>query len=36
MLKAQWDTQEAIPNAKMVILRDMERHLDGSHAGKRR
>ena len=32
MLKAQWDAQETIPNAKMVILRDVEKHVDGSHA----
>ena len=32
VLKAQWDAQEAIPNAKMVILRDVEKHVDGTHA----
>jgi hypothetical protein len=32
VLKAQWDAQETIPNAKMVILRDVEKHVDGSHA----
>lgn len=32
VLKAQWDAQKAIPNSKMVILRDVEKHVDGSHA----
>jgi len=32
VLKAQWDAQEAIPNAKMMIIRDMEKHVDGMHA----
>jgi hypothetical protein len=32
VLKAQWDAQQVIPNAKMVILRDVEKHLDNSHA----
>ena len=31
VLKAQWDAQEAIPNAKMMIIRDMEKHVDGTH-----
>ena len=32
VLKAQWDAQQAIPNAHMVILRDVEKHVDGYHA----
>jgi hypothetical protein len=32
VLKAQWDAQETIPNAHMVIIRDMEKHVDGMHA----
>jgi hypothetical protein len=31
VLKAQWDAQKAIPNAKMVILRDLERHPKDQH-----
>ena len=32
VLKAQWDAQQAIPNAKMVILRDLEKHPQDQHA----
>jgi hypothetical protein len=31
VLKAQWDAQQAIPNAKMVILRDLEKHPEDFH-----
>ncbi len=31
VLKAQWDAQQAIPNAKMVILRDFERYPEDQH-----
>jgi hypothetical protein len=31
VLKAQWDAQQAIPNAKMVILRDLEKHPEDQH-----
>jgi hypothetical protein len=31
VLKAQWDAQTEIPNAKMVILRDLERHGKNPH-----
>jgi hypothetical protein len=31
VLKAQFDAQEAIPNAKMVILRDIEKHPANVH-----
>ena len=29
VLKAQWDALQAIPNARMVILRDVEKHEGG-------
>ena len=32
VLKAQWDAQQAIPNAKMVILRDLEKHPKDQHS----
>jgi hypothetical protein len=32
VLKAQWDAQQAIPNAKMVILRDLEKYEEDPHA----
>ena len=31
VLKAQWDAQKAIPNAKMVIIRDLEQHPGDFH-----
>jgi hypothetical protein len=31
VLKAQWDAQEAITNAKMVIIRDVETHPQDVH-----
>ncbi|MBP88077.1 MAG: hypothetical protein CMJ64_15360 [Planctomycetaceae bacterium] len=31
VLKAQWEAQEAIPNAKMVIIRDLEQHPNDFH-----
>jgi len=31
VLKAQWDAQQAIPNAKMVIIPDLEQHPDDLH-----
>ena len=31
MLKAQWDAQKAIPNAKMVIIPELEQHPDDFH-----
>lgn len=31
VFKAQWDAQQAITNAKMVILRDLERHPQNVH-----
>ena len=31
VLKAQWDAQQAIPNSKMVILRDLEKHPKDRH-----
>ena len=31
MLKAQWDAQQAVPNAKMVIIGDLEQHPDDFH-----
>jgi hypothetical protein len=31
VLKAQWDAQEAITNAKMVIIRDVETHPQNVH-----
>jgi hypothetical protein len=31
VLKAQWDAQKAIPNAKMVIIPDLEQHPDDFH-----
>jgi hypothetical protein len=31
VLKAQFDAQKAIPNSKMVILRDIERHPPNVH-----
>jgi hypothetical protein len=31
VLKAQWDAQQAIPNSKMVILRDLGKHPKDQH-----
>ena len=31
VLKAQWDAQKAIPNAKMVIIPDLEQHPEDFH-----
>ena len=31
VLKAQWDAQKAIPNAKMVFIRDLDQHPDDFH-----
>ena len=31
VLRAQWDAQQAIPNSKMVILRDLEKHPKDQH-----
>ena len=31
VLKAQWDAQKAIPNSKMVVLRDLEKHSEDQH-----